>query len=346
MIGSADKGDPSNPGQRSTLHRPLNSAVLEELLAAGCISIEVHDALHRSLRDPRDWWRWTNRFLLSLGMALVLAGIVLFVAFNWADMRPFLKFTVLEVLLVAFLIGGWFVGLDRLSGKLLLLGASLLVGVVLAVYGQIYQTGADAYELFLGWSLLILGWVVISRFAPLWLLWLILLHLTLVFFWFQVAVPNSMAEESSLFLPLALIDAAALAVREILAGRWNWIAFLWLRWVLLAATLTFLTIPVVLLIVEEYHGTPTVWVSAAVFGSALAGSFWYYRHRSPDLLALTMSALSFSILVLTGIGKVLFEISDDAGMFLFFGLIVVGVISALALWLHHVGRAMRRVNSG
>ncbi len=40
--------------------------------------------------------------------------------------------------------------------------------ILLAVYGQTYQTGADPYELFFGWAILIIGWVAISRFAPLW----------------------------------------------------------------------------------------------------------------------------------------------------------------------------------
>jgi len=46
------------------------------------------------------------------------------------------------------------------------------VGVLFAVYGQIYQTGADTYELFLTWFASISLWVLTSRFAPLWLLYL------------------------------------------------------------------------------------------------------------------------------------------------------------------------------
>ena len=50
----------------------------------------------------------------------------------------------------------YFQNLQQLPGKVLLLGASVLIGVFLAVFGQVYQTGADAYNLFTMWALLIL----------------------------------------------------------------------------------------------------------------------------------------------------------------------------------------------
>ena len=46
-----------------------------------------------------------------------------------------------------------------------LIAASVLVGVLLAVIGQVYHTGADAYSLFAAWTLLILPWTLASRSA-------------------------------------------------------------------------------------------------------------------------------------------------------------------------------------
>ncbi|MBC8290414.1 MAG: DUF2157 domain-containing protein, partial [Planctomycetes bacterium] len=45
-------------------------------------------------------------------------------------------------------------------------------GVFLAVFGQVYQTGADEWLLFAGWAGLILPWTALSRFEALWILWL------------------------------------------------------------------------------------------------------------------------------------------------------------------------------
>ena len=72
-----------------------------------------------------------------------------------------------------------------MPGKAVLLLLGLLTGALLALTGQVYQTGADTYELFGWWAVLILPWVLVGRFSPLWLVWLALLNLT-VHFYFSI----------------------------------------------------------------------------------------------------------------------------------------------------------------
>ena len=62
----------------------------------------------------------------------------------------------------------------------MLTGCSVLVGALLAVYGQVYQTGADAWQLFAGWAALIAGWAVAGRFVPLWMLVAVLTNVALM----------------------------------------------------------------------------------------------------------------------------------------------------------------------
>jgi len=71
--------------------------------------------------------------------------------------------------------------------NIILTGASVLVGVLFAVYGQIYQTGANAYDFFLVWTIFITFWVAVSNFAPLWLLYMVLTNTTLILYSQQVA---------------------------------------------------------------------------------------------------------------------------------------------------------------
>ncbi|WP_315814113.1 hypothetical protein [Paraflavitalea speifideaquila] len=47
----------------------------------------------------------------------------------------------------------------------MLTAAAVLLGVLMAVFGQVYQTGANAYDLFLSWTIAITLWVVIANFA-------------------------------------------------------------------------------------------------------------------------------------------------------------------------------------
>ena len=67
--------------------------------------------------------------------------------------------------------------------------------------------------------------------------------------------------------------------------------------------------------------------------------------RQPDLLCLGFNVMSVCVVLLTLIGKVLFESSDDAGAFLVFGLIVLGTSSAAAFYLRNLSRRLGDVSS-
>ena len=86
-------------------------------------------------------------------------------------------------------------GLDSGPGRIALLAAGFLVGVLLAVYGQVYQTGADPYGLFVTWGLLIVGWALIGRQAGLWMLTLVLANLSVILYWTQVLYPQRLGAD-------------------------------------------------------------------------------------------------------------------------------------------------------
>ncbi|MGH6960824.1 MAG: DUF2157 domain-containing protein, partial [Dongiaceae bacterium] len=132
-----------------------------------------------AVRDDAAWASWAGRAILALGAGHLLAGLVSFFAYNWADMSAFAKFATVEAGLVIALAGAWFAGIARPLGQILLIAASILVGVLLAVIGQVYNTDADAYSLFAAWTVLILPWVVASRSAAHWCLWLIVVYAAL-----------------------------------------------------------------------------------------------------------------------------------------------------------------------
>ncbi|MHC4502598.1 MAG: DUF2157 domain-containing protein, partial [Planctomycetota bacterium] len=256
------------------LDRPADRKTVLALHGAGLLSSGAKNEALRLLRPPVAWWRWASRLLLLVGAALVLAGIVFFFAYNWARMAAWMKFALLESALVGCVIAAWLVGIEKLGGKVLSLGAAVLTGVVLAVYGQTYQTGADPYELFLGWAVLILGWAAIMRFAALWMMWLVLVNTGVILYWIQVAMPNDIAGFASLCILLALVNAAALACREIGAARGlEWLRGAWLRYVLLAAALTYPTMPTLVTIVDDDHRHVAgvlgviVWLAAAAGGA-------------------------------------------------------------------------------
>jgi uncharacterized membrane protein len=335
-----------NSFELDPLDRQADRVTIQALFTAGHLSTEAVNVATDLLKPPPVmWWRWANRMLLMLGPALILAGVIFFFAYNWAKIGPFVKFGLVESGIVACIVSRWKIGHNSAVGKLLLLSAALLVGVFLSIYGQVYQTGADPFELFAGWSLLILGWVTISRFGALWLMWLILLNATIILYWAQVAIPNAMTRTETMFVLLAATNSIALVWREYgLQKGISWLAGRWIRWVLLISILTYLVIPTIEFIVDDdmRSGRPVAIIAILLFVLLLVAIYGFYRYRSQDLFALTLGMLSVCIVSLTLIGRVLFEISDEAGMFLFFGLVILGLISGATFWLRRTAVAMER----
>src|SRR5258708_2400351 len=199
-----------NPVTDGALHIEAKRSVIDGLYADGFLTASAYDAALSHISRQRHWWAWINRSLLFSGAALTLAGIVYFFAYNWSRLPSMAKFSLVEIVLVGCLVGAWKAGLDKIAGQVLLLAASMMVGVFLAVFGQVYQTGADPYELFVGWAVLISAWVLIGRFGALWIMWLVLINISLILYFFQVAEPNYQVKAETLLLVLAALNGAAL----------------------------------------------------------------------------------------------------------------------------------------
>ena len=68
------------------------------------------------------------------------------------------------------------------TNRMLLTLGAVMVGGLFAVFGQIYQTGANSYDFFLAWLLFITVWTVLIDYPALWIVWLLVLNLTLYFY--------------------------------------------------------------------------------------------------------------------------------------------------------------------
>ena len=165
--------------------------------------------------DQIAWQKFLKLFFISLGVGFTTAGILFFFAYNWADLHKFVKIGLVEGLITATTLIVLFSKLNSDIKNIILTGASILVGVLFAVFGQIYQTGANAYDFFLGWTVFITLWVAISNFAPLWFIFIILINTTLVLYTEQVANDWSIIFNASLFFVInALFLVTALLVKE------------------------------------------------------------------------------------------------------------------------------------
>lgn len=318
-----------------TLDHVANIVVIQKLYQDGFLSDESFIEARKTLRHADSWYVWANRVLLLFGSALVLAGIIFFFAYNWSAMGKFLKFVLIEFGIIACVIVSYYRGLDRLSGKTLILSASVLVGVLLAVYGQTYQTGADAFELFRSWALLILGWVIISEFSALWFLWLIIINTGIILFWKQVGQPSLMIRYEWLCMAIAALNGLALAIREVgVKFGLEWLKSEWLRAILLIGTLVSLSVPTIDLIMQ-FSSTNRITVLASCIWALFAlGAYICYRFTIRDMIPLAIIVMNGCIILLTAIGKSLFhDRHGDAGIALLFALIILAVASGAVFWL-------------
>ncbi len=276
------------------------------------------------------WLAFLERLTQWLGALALAIAIIFFFAYNWDDLDRVVKICMAEVAIVAGLLACWRLDLDGTAGRAVLTLLSLLVGALLALTGQIYQTGADTFELFAWWAALILPWVLIARFAPLWLIWLALLDVAAIqYFSFT---RDGVAVLWSLFV----LNGAALIVWE--AARRSGSAWMLDSWPprLIAVAGAASATTLMVWMVFDGHGRAAT-LSTASYALWLAATYGWYRHARPDLLMLAAAVLSLIVAVAAFLSRHMLE-SGGAGGFLFIGLVVIAMSALGALGLRSVAQ--------
>ena len=302
------------------------------------------DSLGEALRlaeadpSPMDWRHFIDRLMLWLGTIFMAAGVIFFFAFNWHEMSRYTKLGLVEFLIVVTVALCWKLGLDKLSGKAALLALTLLIGALLALVGQIYQTGADPWQLFATWALMVIPWVAIGRFGALLLCWVGLVNVSLALY-FQ-AFPRFFGLVGVLFSTEALLwalfafNTVILCFWEFAAQRQvDWLSERWPLRVLAVASGGLIT-------------TLAIWAifdfrSFSIFGLLgyfvwLATAYFIYRHKFLDIFVLAGGVLSLIIVVTSGLSKLMLSHGESSSALLAIGLMVIGLSAAGGYWLKSI----------
>lgn len=292
---------------------------------------------------PAQWRRFVERAFAWVGMALLASAAVSFVAANWDALGRFAKFALVEGALVAALVAAAWRGLDTLPGRIGLFAAAVLMGVLLALVGQVYQTGADTWELFAAWAAAIAVWVALGRQPALWLLWLALLNVA-VLLYFRTSVARGVDLAELLFAPRRgwwfafALDIAALVAWEAAALRWPaWGAQRWAPRIVATVAGVIVTAIVATDVLGFGHRATWSWLPYVLWVAAV---YWGYRVRTRDLYMLSGMVLSLIVVVAALVGPRL----GDGGMglgFLGIGLLILGCAAAGSYWLRAVSAEER-----
>lgn len=295
---------------RTTLHILSRHSDLPARLIGKLLKEHVY-------KDLYSWKMFLRLFFITLGVGFVTSGIIFFMAYNWTDLHKFVKIGLIEGLIVVTTLVILFSTLNAVIKNILLTGAAVLVGGLIAVFGQIYQTGANAYDFFLLWTVFITLWVVVSDFAPLWLLWLTLINTTLLLYAEQVAFHWSGVVICTIHF---VLNCLFLILFTGLSGRYSVKVPKWFTNILALAAVSFSTCGISIGIFEHCELSTLVLVIPAAV-AYYAGIVYGYRIRNRFYLAVV--ALSLVMII----SSLLIEISDAEGMFLMVSLFIVGSIT-------------------
>lgn len=159
---------------------------------------------------PADLQQRLRRGAGWLAAGLIGFGVVMWVAANWHELGRPMRFGLLQALLLSTLLGALARPVWRAALGLL---ALLTLGALLALLGQTYQTGADAWQLFALWAGLSFPLVGAIRSDLLWTPWT-LITLTAVGQWMHTYAGRSWAIQAD-SLP---VHAIAFALAGLLCG--------------------------------------------------------------------------------------------------------------------------------
>lgn len=284
-----------------------------------------------ALPTHAQWCRFIDRLLLWIGAVMLAAAVVFFFAYNWSELGRYARFALAEGALIVAVLAAWKLGLDRMSGQAALVAAALLVGALLALVGQTYQTGADPWELFATWAVAILPWVLIAALPALWLIELALVNVAAWQYYSVFGGWLGLAfDAADLLWWLFGLNTIALVAWELVAPQRRW-----------APRIVATASGVMATMVALWAIFDSRFSSAGLIAWALwmAAAYVVYRHRTRDLYVLAGGVLSAVVVVASLLARGLLDTRhDDAAALLLIGLAVIGLSAAGGWWLKQVAR--------
>lgn len=324
----------------ANLHKPENyqdAAVTRKVLHilashSDLRAIDAQTVFNHSQLYPKrnDWLDFAYKFFLSIGALMLLAGIIFFFAYNWSGLHKFAKLGIVQVGILALAAGILWYKKDDYAQKIALTVLSILVGVFFAVFGQIYQTGADAYDFFLGWTIFIVAWVSISGFPFLWLLLLLLINITIGLYVDQIL---RSWDESTMFILYSVLNMIVLGIWEfVVRNKREEIVNLWCLRIIGLGLIYALTANVIAFIFNEWgrSGLDIVGIFLYIIG-AVAGII-YYNKQVQDIFF--SAIIPFSLVVIVDCLFLNMSGGGDAfGVFLLVTILTIASTTGLVFYL-------------
>ena len=264
------------------------------------------------------------RAVAASAAALVGLGLIFLIAAHWGTMGRFGQFALLQGFLLATCQGA----LLRPAGRVpLSLLALLIIGGLFAYFGQTYQTGADAWQLFALWAALTLPLCLGVRSDVLWAPWALVV-MTAVSLWMRTHTGHGWRFEPDDLMVHLMGWTIALAATGLLSSRCQSFTGADLLAYRTAITLTVVIITSTALgglfshLGGMQYGLGLLALVAAVVALALPQSF--------DVYGLSAVALGINTLLVAGFARLILTHQNGGngvGSLLMIGLLAAGLLA-------------------
>lgn len=288
-------------------------------------------------QEPAPLRAWLPRGLAVLAAALAGLGLVMWIAAQWATLGRLGQFAFLQAAVALPALAAWWFAAVRVPLALLSL---LAIGALFAFFGQTYQTGADAWQLFAWWALAGLPLCLAVRSDVTWTPWVVVALVAVSLWtvnhvggraWRQTGVDTTAVHAAGWAMSLLIVLLVSPPWRALTrAGLWS------LRTALVLAVAGITTTAVTGLFATTV--TPIFGLGVLV----LAGAAAVLSRRSTfDVFGLSAAMLGFDTLVVCGLARWALEDRgpDPVGVFLLIGLAAAGLLALSVRWVLHAHRA-------
>ena len=309
-------------------------------------AIQAHDLyVHFQLLPFLSQWQiFIGRTLATLGSLLFMAGVIFFFAYNWEFMQNMHKFALVQAVLVvfaAFTLWKWHSWLREVG----MIAVSLSIGSMLALFGQIYQTGADAWQLFMVWTFLLVPLALLLQKASLWFIIWVTSSLWIVRY-IHIEYGAEVFSLDIIFLQLVMWLVCEVVLFVLSRKSPEKEMPRWLPRIIGCFAMLLFSFYVYLgIFTDEFRVlfsvvTPffLIQLYLPIYMLVLAGMYAYYR-RLPDMFFIALGVFGAAGLVSCYLIKgMVTNISFDIGVLFVSGLLITGLCIAALKFILHIRR--------
>ncbi len=259
--------------------------------------------------------------------ALIAFGIICWIAANWASLHRLTKIGLVgSTLFVAALVAAV---APRIRIPALIV-ATATTGGLLALIGQIYPSGADAWQLFFYWMLLSLPFALAARHDAIWSLWTII-AITAIQLWnvqegrLDSEAFGDWAPAWALSIFLAIVLTPTTWTERLLGPT---------RWAFRIAVIAAAGLVLTTAIIGSFGNQDSMVLAAlALLALAVLALIWL-RPRDLGLVALVL--LAFDILLIWRVAELIAPTSTGIDSLFLISLLAIGVIGASVVILRRI----------